>query len=180
MEQDINTIDPGSTCSIPQSLRKHRKIIIKNINPNITTEDLTNMIEENNQEKVHVKRFHSSYNHQPLPIACLTCEDTLCDKLLSEGINILGTQDHFVKYIKPVVCCFKCQQFGHISKHCANKNNCYNCGKSHPTHPICTNNHFCVNCKTTGHTSTSRDCSKYIERKSFLQNEVPTAQHLLF
>ena len=66
LEPDINTIYPGSTCSIPQSLRKNRKIIIKNLNPNITTEDLTNIIEENTQEKVCIKRFHSSYNsHQP-------------------------------------------------------------------------------------------------------------------
>ena len=91
LERDINAIYPGSTCSIPQFLRKHRKIIIKNTNPNITTEDLTNIIEENNLEKVYIKRFYSSYNHQPIPIICLTCKDALCDKLQSEGLNILGT-----------------------------------------------------------------------------------------
>ena len=72
---------------MPQSLRKHMKIIIQNINPNIITVDLTNIREENTQEKVHIKRFQSSYNHQPLPIVCLTCKDTLCHKLSSEGIT---------------------------------------------------------------------------------------------
>ena len=143
-------------------------------------EHLINTIEENTQERVPVKRFYSSYNHQPFPIVYLTCKGTLCNKLLSEGINILHTQYDCVKYSKPVVCCFKCQQLGHISKHCTNKSNCYNSGKSHPTHPIYTNNPFCVNCKTAGHPSTPRDCPKYIERKSFPHNEVPTAQHFLF
>ena len=102
LEQIINAIYPKS-CSIPPSFRKHRKIIIKNINPNITTEGLTNLIQENTQEKVQVRRFHSTYNHQPLPIFCLTSKDTLCHKLLSEGIRILGAQNHFVKYVKTVV-----------------------------------------------------------------------------
>ena len=171
---------PGSTCSKPQSLRKHRKIIIQNINPNITTKYLNNIIEENTQKKVHAQRFHSSYNHKPLPIVCLTCKDTLCDKLPSEGINILGTQHYCVKHIKLALSCFKCQQFGHTSKHYTNRSNCYNCDKSHPTHLICTKNHFYVNCKTEGHSSTSRDWPKYIERKSFPINEIPTAQHFLF
>ena len=109
-----------------------------------------------------------------LSILCLTCKDTLCDKLLSDGINILATQHHCVKYIKPVVCCL------HIFKHCTNKSNCYKCVKNHPTFLICANNPFFVNCKTAGYPSNSRDCPKYIERKSFLQNEVPTAQHCQF
>ena len=68
LDQDINTIYPSSTCSIPQSLRKHRKIIIKNINPNITTEDLNNIIEENSQEKLDAKCFtpHVIINLFPL------------------------------------------------------------------------------------------------------------------
>ena len=68
---------PGSSCLIPQSLRKHKKIFIKNINPNITIDYLTNIIEENTQEKVHFNKFHSLYNHQSLPIFCLTCKYTL-------------------------------------------------------------------------------------------------------
>ena len=70
------------------------KIITKNANPNTTTEALTNIIEENDLEKVYIERFYSSYNHQPIPIICLTYKDTLCDKLLIEDINILDTQHH--------------------------------------------------------------------------------------
>ena len=43
----------------------------------------------------------------------LTWKDTLCDKLLSEGFNILGST---------VLCK---TQFGQISIHCTNKSICY-------------------------------------------------------
>ena len=104
----------------------------------------------------------------------------LRDKLLNKGINILGAQHHCLKYIKPIVHCFKWQQFGHISKYCTNKSNFCNYFKSHPTHLIFINNSFCVNWKIAGHPSTSKDCPKCIERKYFFQNEVPTVQHFLF
>ena len=57
MEQHINTIYPGTTCSIPQPLKKHKKIIIKNINHNIIAKALTNIIKESTQEKVTLRDF---------------------------------------------------------------------------------------------------------------------------
>lgn len=163
LEKDLQNIYPGSTCSIPQSLRRHSKIVIKNINPNISTKDLIQDIKNNFQEEIQIRRFHSSYNHKPLPIVSISCTYSLCGKFLSEGIYILGKQYQCEKYNKPAVRCFNCQLFGHISKHCRNKTTCHNCGKSHPTHNPCTNHPFCANCKLPGHPSISRECPKYLK-----------------
>ena len=91
LEEDINKIYPGSTCSIPQSIKRYRKVVIKNIHQNIGVQDLTIDIQKTYLEKVQIKRFLSSFNQKPLPIVSISCKDSLCDKLLSQGINVLGS-----------------------------------------------------------------------------------------
>ena len=167
-QQNLNSVYPGSRCSIPKNLQKKDKVVIKNINPNIPAEDLTNILEDLTKEKLYIKRFYSSFNFNPLPIISITCSQYLASKLLKEGIIILNTKYNCEKYSKPVIRCFNCQRFGHISKNCVHNFNCHLCGHNHNLNQSCSFNPFCVNCKKTGHSPTSRTCPSYMKLKSLI------------
>ena len=65
-------------------------------------------------------------------------------------------------YIEPPTRCFKCQQYGHMSRTCRNDYACYNCGvvyteKSQHVPRECAKEKRCVNCKGT-HASGFKKC----------------------
>ena len=161
-EKEVDNIYPGSTCSKPKSQGQYKKLIIKNINPFISTEQL-----------------HLSLRQtidKPLPVICVACEVSICNNLLNKGIDLLGSHFDCENYIKPVVRCFNCQKFGHISMNYFNKHCCEYCGKNHPFQQPCSQESFCVNCNIPGHPSTSGECPKYI-KKDLISHEVSPSQH---
>ena len=65
LEQELNNIYPGSICNPPKSQLNIKKVIIKNIEPNIQLEDLTNEIKTTFPDCTKIRRFQS-------PIICIT------------------------------------------------------------------------------------------------------------
>lgn len=62
--------------------------------------------------------------------------------------------------------CYRCQQWGHLSKNCNRPVACLKCDKQHPRGECAlasggNESPFCVNCKQLGHTSNYRGCSAY-------------------
>ena len=164
-EKEVDNIYPGSTCCKPKSQGHYKKLIIKNINPFISTEQLHLSLRQTIDSKFYLRRFYSCRTYKPLPVTCVTCEVSICNNLLNKGIDLLGSHFDCENYIKPVVRCFNCQKFGHISTNCFNKHCCEYCGKNHPFQQPCSQESYCVNCNIPGHPSTSRECPKYIEKK---------------
>ena len=105
-EKGIYNIYPGSTCSKPKSQGQYKKLIIKNINPFISTEELHLSLRQTIDSKFHLRRFYSSRTYKPLPVICVTCKVSICNNLLSQGIELLGSHFNCGNYIKPVVRCF--------------------------------------------------------------------------
>ena len=181
LEQELNNIYPGTICNPPKSQLNIKKVIIKNIEPNIQLEDLTNEIKTTFPDCTKIRRFHSAITHKPLPIICITCTtaDTY-EKLIQEGVQIFNNKYKCEIYRKPVIRCFNCQRFGHIARNCINKTTCHHCGEHHYQTNYCRKNLFCINCKKPGHPSISRNCPKYIEKQNQIQHEISTVQHYLY
>ena len=180
-EKEVTKIFPGSTCSIPKSLiKRHKKFIIRNIDPSISNKNLTSSLQKTIQGKFYLRRFHSSRTRKPLPIVCVTCESSACDNILKTGVELFGSHFNCENYIKPIVHCFNCELFGHISINCLKKHRCENCGKSnHPfhCHNHCLESSFCVNCNKPGHPPSSRECPEYIKKKTIINHEISPVKY---
>ena len=86
LEEDIYR---GSSCTIPLAKEDKSRIVIKNVNPEISTEAITNYVlrQANN---IKVRRFFSSVNLHPLSIICITCDKQLVIKYIQKYIDLFG------------------------------------------------------------------------------------------
>lgn len=75
--------------------------------------------------------------------------------------------------------CFRCQQWGHLSRNCNRKFACVKCDDSHGPGECklevrSDSVPYCVNCKLEGHTSNYRGCpayKKYVDNRKSLMNK---------
>ena len=87
------------------------KVVMKNINPFISTEDIKQVVDKKFNQNSKIRRFHSSVNRKPLPIISISCHSEINSKLLIEGVDIFGKHCNCEQYKKPVIRYFNCQQF---------------------------------------------------------------------
>ena len=161
---------PGSSCAKPLTQTGFTNVVIKNINPCISTEDIKQFVDKKRNQNSKIRRFHSSVNRKPQPIISTSCHSEISSKLLIEGIDSFGKHYNCERYKKPAIRCFNCQQFGHIARHCSRTSLCHNCGnQKHNT--TCCNSSFCLDCNKEGHPSTSRDFQTFLSKKFFFQSE---------
>ena len=180
LENNLDQIYPGSHCQQPQSNSGYNKVIVKNLDPSIPTQEIKQNIEEAYQTTIQINRYHSSLTKRPLPIICITFKGDTYPNFLSKDIRIFNKSYKCQPYNKPAICCFNCQKIGHIARNCRNRNCCHNCGETHLENSYCSKNPACANCNIKGHSSTSRDCPIYIKLKAQLQHEVPSTKYYLF
>ena len=159
---------PGSSCTIPLAKKDKSRIVIKNVNPKISTEAITNYISRS-ASNTKVRRFFSSANLHPLPIICITCDKQLAIKYIQERIDLFGKTQQCEAYKKPIIRCYNCQKFNQIAKHCREQQGCHNCRQQHQKSQTCKNLPYCVNCKQQGHQSSSRNCQTYKEKVQEIQ-----------
>ena len=86
LENNLDQIYPGSHCQQPQPHSGYNKVIVKNLDPSISTQN----IEEAYQTTIHIKRYHSSLTKRPLPITCITFKGDTYANFLSEGIRVFN------------------------------------------------------------------------------------------
>ena len=60
LENNIGKIYPGSSCTIPLATQDKSRIVIKNVNPNISTEAITNYI---SRSASSIKVFFLDFSH---------------------------------------------------------------------------------------------------------------------
>ena len=127
--------------------------------------------------KFHLQRSSSSKTYKSLPVICVTCEFSIHNNLRNKGMELHGSTFNCDTHIKPVVCCFNCQKFGHISTNYFNKHFCKYCGKDHPFQQPCSPESFFANCSIPRHPSKSQECPKYTEKRALISHEVSPTQH---
>ena len=92
----------------------------------------------------------------------------LHEKALNEGIfvdNVCYRTQKFIQTGIQIICCFKCQKFGHFSMNCKSDIACGHCTGIHK-YKDCTMKHEtpkCVNC-SKAHTSDSTSCTASIRQ----------------
>ena len=77
----------------------------------------------------------------------------------------------------PVVRCYECQQFGHISRHCVADKCCVVCAGSHKSNFDCTQPRHCRNCGE-GHAASDRVCAVYLRQYENLTKQYSVDKHV--
>ena len=62
LEKEINNIFPGSSWAKPLTQTGFTKVVIKNINPFISNEDIKQFVDKKFNQNSKIRRFHSSVN----------------------------------------------------------------------------------------------------------------------
>lgn len=84
---------------------------------------------------------------------------------LPSDIQINLTNFPVEPYIHPVVQCYSCLRYGHVSKMCRGTKRCKGCGGDHHVDE-CDEEVCCVYCNSKEHTATSRMCPEYKKQHS--------------
>ena len=103
LENNLGQIYPGSHCQQPQSYSGYNKVIVKNLDPSIPTQETKQNIEEAHQTTIQIKRYHSSLTKRPLPIICITLKGDTFSNFFSEGIRIFNKSYKYQPYNKPAI-----------------------------------------------------------------------------
>ena len=171
----------GVKARVPKSQQVTHQVVIKNVDIEVTQEEMDEILTRQNLPYKAVKRIHSRQRDAPTTLFRLILKDEETKKrLLKEGINL--DQMHYkcipaledTRSYPKVNQCFKCQQIGdHQTSECKNDQKCVLCSGPHRKSE-CTatkDEHKCANC-SLGHASWSREC-RHIQ-KALNNQKTPT------
>jgi hypothetical protein len=149
--------------------------IIRGIEPSIHELDIESGLEKQNLKSfTNVKRYVKS-DGKVLPLVEVIFSDLSdCQTLICGGFH-LGFSRYRVERkleIPKVVQCYKCQQFGHISKFCSAAPRCLMCGEEHEHKPgdKCMKAIKCANCGGN-HVSSYRGCPYFKHAQEVKQDQ---------
>ena len=157
---------------VPKSQQITHQVVIKNVDVEVTQEEMEEILERQSLPFKAVKRIHSRERGAPTRMFRLILKDEETKKkLLRDGINL--DQMHYkciqaledAKSYPKIVQCFKCQQLGdHLAGVCPNTQKCVLCSGSHrKAECTATKDSFhCANCSGK-HAAWSPECPKLKE-----------------
>ena len=153
----------------------------KDLDPTITEDEVIlrdEIEEENTSRKLQVaqviplrrtrKHLNKTAAHHSVVIFTNSVEEA--DECLKRGMSIKGRFYYPEKYTPEhnITQCYKCYKFGHLAKHCKNKQKCGNCGNEDHNTASCTNDTKCAGCGDS-HPAWHIECSKRDEEGNRLK-----------
>ena len=122
---------------------------------------------------VHINRFTRKIvkegQVEPVIIKKQTVLVTFEGNILPAEVTIDSVVFPVEAFYGKVTQCYKCLNFGHISKQCRSaKNLCVSCGKSKDEeveHTCTALNIFCIHCKVGTHRSNAKNCPHFVKQK---------------
>ena len=165
---------------VPKTQQVTHQVVIKNVDIEVTQEEMDAILTRQELPYKSVKRIHSRQRNAATRMfrLILKDEDTK-KKLLRDGINlhmmhykcVLAIED--TKSFPKIMQCYKCQQIGdHLAGTCKNDQKCVLCSGPHRK-AECTaskDNFKCANCHSS-HAAWSQECQwlqKAVEQKKTL------------
>lgn len=140
--------------------------VIKNIDISVSNEDI---VDESKSEFkiIEARRLTKRIMIEgKIQIKQLeTCVLKFEGQLLPKYIYLYGTRCEVNIYIPPVVQCFNCLLYGHMSKQCRSKQRCSRCQAPHASKDCDVDEPKCLFCKGD-HSSTYRKCPEFSKQKN--------------
>ena len=157
---------------VPKGQQVTHQVIIKNVDVEVTQDEMDEILSRQNLPFKSAKRIHSRQLDAPTKMIRLVLKDEdTKKKLLRDGINL--DQMHYKcvpaledsKTFPKVLQCFKCQQIGdHHASSCTNEQKCVLCSGPHRKSECKAKKESfkCANCDGT-HASWSHECPRMQE-----------------
>lgn len=140
--------------------------VVRDIDTSITIEEIIN--ETNSNIKIIEARrltkrlkVDGQVEYRQLETCVLKFEG----QILPNHIYLFGTRCEVSTYIPPVVQCFNCLRYGHMSKQCKSKQRCSRCQDSHAPKDCSASVPICLYCKGE-HSSIYRQCPEFTKQKN--------------
>ena len=98
------------------------KVILKNINPSLSEEEIERILQTFTPEKLTARRFYYRDTGKPLPVVKVTCASETAINLLLDKCQIVDGKEVRVEKFQAIhrreITCFNCQDQGHIARSC--------------------------------------------------------------
>lgn len=143
-----------------------RTAVIKNVDVEYTEQELKDNIDSRQYNILDVKRM----NRRKFDNGSFTMEPSQSVKIFFEGsdfpkyVFMWGVRLNCEPFIPPLIQCFNCLRYNHITKQCKSKQVCKICGSKDENHS-CSNNVQCINCHGE-HRADSPSCPEKSRQKS--------------
>ena len=133
----------------------------ENISRNLTVERVTAL----RRTQKHLNKIAAHHS-----IIVFTDSLEAANTCMKRGMSIKGRFYYPEKYAPElnITQCYKCYKFGHLAKHCKNKQKCGNCGNEDHDTANCTNDTKCAGCGDP-HPAWHIECSKRDEEGNRLK-----------
>ena len=103
------------------------KVILRNVDPTISTSDIQNIIGNSTASKSKVTRFFYKDTGKPMPIVKVICESADAYNLIKNSKLKISSKEIIVEDFKTIsstdITCFNCKEKGHIARICKNTHN---------------------------------------------------------
>lgn len=151
------------------------RLVLKNVSPNVSTDEITEDLERQNIKVSQVKQMFK-YNEDrtnkilfPLFIVSFGKEVTL-----NEVLKIRKVCEYLISWEKyrngsGITQCYRCQSFGHTAQNCNKKPKCVLCSGPHKSEEckvVNVTHHKCCNCGEN-HRASDKQCAEYLKRLQF-------------
>lgn len=161
--------------NIQRPKKRNPRIIIYDVPKDLTEEQLTEAVLSQNPDvkktdcnEIFMPRFRTGKRKTETVNWVVEVSPEIRNGLLKLGRVYVGCLACKVQDFILVTRCFKCQGFGHISKHCEKELFCSSCAESGHKHDDCPNKEKpkkCINCNRRNidhnHDVTDKKCSTY-------------------
>ncbi|CAK9801626.1 Uncharacterized 50 kDa protein in type I retrotransposable element R1DM [Anthophora quadrimaculata] len=172
--------------------KRRPRMIIHSIPLDKQEKDILNAIHEQNLEKLPSAKFAEDFKlvfktgdkNRTRVNWVVEVTPEIRDTLKSSGRVFIDWQACRIQDFLTVSRCYKCQSFGHVSKHCtAKEDTCGHCAQSGHSYKDCkekTRNPTCINCKRANkphnHCSRDKDCPAYENAVKMYINKIDYGQ----
>ena len=126
-------------------------VVVMGLDPNLTDDELSRTIGKP-CTRIRAAKFNGSPTYK-VKITCSSMEEKA--EFISNGVKIGFENFRVTDYKQPIrpQQCFKCQQFGHMSRDCNNSDKCRKCAGNHRSSDCQNREIKCANCNGTHRSS---------------------------
>lgn len=144
------------------SFNLHKQGVVRHIDTSITDDEIMNFI-TSEFKVIAVRRIYRRTDSERKPTQ--TCVLKFEGQQIPNYITLFGTRCEVAPYISPVIQCYKCLRYGHLSLQCKSRLRCSKCSGEHNVEECTATNMSCVHCEGD-HLSTNRNCPEFTLQKN--------------
>lgn len=163
---ELNLLNNNELEAYIPDYNMHRQGVVRNIDTSLSDNEIINDT-LSDAKIVGVRRLTRKINNNGISeiIKLQTCVLKFEGQNLPQYVYIFGTRCEVNPYVPPVVQCYNCLRYGHMSRQCKSDTRCTKCNEPHNVNECPQTTPKCLYCKGD-HYSTYRKCPEYMKQNN--------------